>query len=88
MAEAKIVLTRAELDALVERAAEEGSKKALSAVGLHDEEAGKDVHELRGLLESWRAVKDTFLRTATKVLTTMFLGAIAGGVGVKLLLNK
>lgn len=88
MAEAKIVLSRAELDALVERAAEEGSKRALNAVGLHDEEAGEDVRELRGLLESWRAVKDTAIRTATKVVTTAILGAIAAGIGVKLFLNK
>jgi hypothetical protein len=85
MAEAKIALTRAELDALVERAAEEGSKKALHALGLHDEKAGADVRDLRGLLDAWRAVKDTAIRTATKVIITLIIGAIFAGLGLKFL---
>jgi Family of unknown function (DUF6127) len=34
-------MTELEIEALIERAAERGAKKALADVGLHDEEAGQ-----------------------------------------------
>ena len=74
-------LTKAEIEAMVARAAESGAKQALAAVGLHDEHAAADVRELRGVLEAWRSAKSTAINTAIKVITTAFLAAIAAGVG-------
>ena len=68
-----------ELRAMMEQAAELGAKKALHSVGLHDEEAGNDIHELRGLLDAWRSAKGTVLTTLVKAITTAVLGALALG---------
>lgn len=42
---------------IVEKAAEVGARKALAAVGLHDESAAGDVKDLRELLASMRSAK-------------------------------
>jgi hypothetical protein len=70
-------MTEIEIEALIERAAERGAKKALAGVGLHDEDAGRDVQELRGLLEAWRATRRTILQTITRVVTTAILTTLA-----------
>jgi hypothetical protein len=56
-------MTEPEIQALIERAVEAGARRALVNVGLHDEDAGKDVQELRGLLETWRDTKRTITQT-------------------------
>ena len=58
-----VTLTAVELELLMTKAAENGAKKALHDIGLHDEEAADDVRELRGLLESWRDTKSTAWKT-------------------------
>ena len=68
-----------EIEALIERAAERGARKALAQVGLQDEDAGRDVQELRGLLEAWRATRRTILQTVTRLVTTAILTALAAG---------
>jgi hypothetical protein len=68
-----------EIEALIERAAERGARKALAQVGLQDEDAGRDVQELRGLLEAWRAARRTMLQTVTRLITTAILTALAAG---------
>jgi 2-iminoacetate synthase ThiH len=70
-------MTEHEIEALIERAAERGARKALADVGLHDEDAGRDVQELRGLLEAWRATRRTILQTITRLVTTAILSALA-----------
>jgi 2-iminoacetate synthase ThiH len=70
-------MTELEIEAMIERAAERGAKKALAEVGLHDEDAGRDVQELRGLLEAWRATRRTILQTITRVVTTAILTTLA-----------
>lgn len=72
-------MTDHEIEALIERAAERGARKALANVGLHDEDAGRDVQELRGLLEAWRATRRTILQTITRLVTTAILSALAAG---------
>ena len=52
-------ITRSELKALILEAAEKGSDRALSRIGLHDENAVHDVKELRDLLEGWRQTKSS-----------------------------
>jgi hypothetical protein len=76
-------LTDYEIEALIERAAEKGAQKALHNLGLSDDGAQQDVAELRGLLEAWREVKGTALRTATGWLTVAVLSLLALGAGAK-----
>lgn len=68
-----------ELESILERAAEKGAQKALHSLGLQDDDAPQDVAELRSLLEAWRDVRKTMLRTATGMLTAFLLGALAIG---------
>lgn len=69
-----------ELKTMLREAAEWGAKRALADIGLHDAEAGDDVKELRGLLESWRQAKNTAWKTFVSWLTTGFLLVLMGGV--------
>ncbi|MEO0499273.1 MAG: DUF6127 family protein [Pseudomonadota bacterium] len=75
------------LRALVEEASDAGAARALRRVGLNDTSAGKDVEELRALLEAWRGAKRAAVRTAAiwvlrGVLILMLIGA-AWMAGVK-----
>jgi len=74
-------MTDAELTAMVEKAAEEGAKRALRSIGLQDETAMSDVRDLRSLLDAWRA-KKTVLTTIVKALVVAFLAAIGTGVAI------
>ena len=69
-----------ELKEMLREAAEWGAKRALADIGLHDDEAGDDVKELRGLLETWRDAKRTAFKTTVSWLTKGFLILIIGGV--------
>ena len=71
-----------EFKLMLEAAAEKGAKKALADVGLSDEEAIHDVHELRDLLDGWREVKKAVGQTVAKFLTTLVLAAIATALAV------
>ena len=49
---------------LVEAASEAGATRALNRIGLHDADAGKDIGELRQLVQGWRDAKTSALRAA------------------------
>ena len=70
--------------AALEKAAEEGAKKALASIGLHDEDAANDVRELRGLLEGFRDAKKAVLQTLYKAATAVVIGLLATGATFKL----
>jgi len=72
-------ITDEELKDMLREAAEWGAKRALADIGLHDDGAGTDVKELRGLLESWRDAKHTAFKTFVSWLTKGFLILIIGG---------
>lgn len=76
-------MTEQEIEALIERASERGAERALRNLGLHDDGAPADVAELRSLLDSWRDVRKTALKTATGWLTTAILTLLALGLGSK-----
>ena len=58
-----MVISEEKLEELLANAAEAGAKRALERLGLHDEDAAKDVHEMRSLLEAWRDVRRTAWHT-------------------------
>lgn len=74
-----IQLTEEQLQIVLKKAAHEGAQQALREIGLHDEEAGKDISDLRNLIEDWRDVRRTVTRTVAKWITMGILGAIALG---------
>ena len=70
-------MTDQELEELLDRAAKKGATEALHEIGLHDENAIHDIHELRGLLDSWRSTKRTVGNTITKFITVGILASLA-----------
>lgn len=64
---------------LIEKASERGAESALRKIGLHDENAGKDIQEVRSLLENWRDTKKTISQTIAKIITTSILTVMALG---------
>jgi hypothetical protein len=79
---AQLTLTEERLRTLLESAAQEGAKRALEQLGLHDDEAAVDVREMRSLLEAWRDVRRTAWHTLVQslvkgLLTIIVLGSAA-----------
>ena len=79
-----INLTPDELEAMLDRAARRGAKEALSAIGLHDTKAAKDINEMRDLLEAWRDTRKGIWTTVVKITTVGVLTFIAGAVWMTL----
>ncbi len=76
-------LTHEQLERMLERAAEAGARSALDRIGLHDEDAGHDMRELRGLLDAWRDAKRTATQTVVRTLTVALLGLLAAGAAIR-----
>lgn len=72
-------MIESDLKLLLEAAAEQGAKRALESVGLHDEHAGKDINDLRTLIDGWRQTKRAVAQTTIKWITMGILGALALG---------
>jgi hypothetical protein len=72
-------MTELELEAIIQRAAEAGAKKALRDVGLQDDDAVHDMREIRDLLDSWRSAKRTAANTLIKTFTLHLLRCLANG---------
>jgi hypothetical protein len=71
-------------EAALRRIIREEMKYALKEVGLHDEDAGDDVRELRSLLEDWKGIRKTIFQTVTKAGTLFVLGILAIGTWGKI----
>ena len=72
------------IEQMIARAAKQGAREALQSVGLHDENAGDDMKELRNLLDAWRSTKKTVWSQVVKAMTMAVLGAIAAGAFLQL----
>lgn len=80
-------LTDKQLEAMLERSAELGAQKALSKVGLSDDlDAAKDIHDLRQLIDGWRDIKSTAIKTMVRWVVLALLGCIS--IGVYMSINK
>ena len=73
-----------ELEAMLERAAEEGARRALSDVGLGGKDAVLTIHDMRSLLECISFVRRTAVQTAVHVITSAVLVALLAGIAMKL----
>ena len=68
---------------LLTLASEQGAKKALQKIGLEDENAGKDIHDLRILIDGYRTVKKTATKTIVQVVVIFTLGLMSMGAYMK-----
>jgi hypothetical protein len=78
-----VCLPRTEFESLLEQAACRGARKALKEVGLADEEAVHDIHDLRDLVSSIKAMQRTFLQTVVRWITIGALALLIAGVAAK-----
>ena len=81
---APINLTPEELEDMLDRAAKRGAQEALSALGLQDVDAQRDLHEMRSLLEAYRDTKKSIWSTAVRITTVALLSFIAASVWMQI----
>tara|TARA_B100000900_G_scaffold395684_1_gene394305 strand:+ start:189 stop:437 length:249 start_codon:yes stop_codon:yes gene_type:complete len=77
-------ITPEELEAMLDRAATRGAKVALRDVGLHDDDARKDITEMRNLLEAWRDTRRGVWSTIVKLSTVAIITFIAASVWMQI----
>ena len=75
-----IKLSPEELEEMLDNAARRGAKQALRSIGLLDDDAQRDIIEMRSLLEAWRDTRKSFWSTVVKLTTVALLTFIAGAV--------
>ena len=61
----------------------EEMKSVLKEVGLHDDDAGNDVRELRSLVSDWRGMKKVVWQTVARAGTMFVLGLLMLGAWAK-----
>ena len=76
MSDQMIQIPRDELETIMKEAAKEGAKAALAEVGLNDEDAGKDIKELRNLIDSWRSSKKSSAAQSLKWPQQAYLSSL------------
>lgn len=78
------MLTAEQLEEMLDRAAKRGACEALKEVGLHDDNARKDIQEMRSLLEAWRDTRRSVWLTIIKMSTVAVITFIAASVWMQL----
>jgi 2-iminoacetate synthase ThiH len=81
---ADVNLTPEELEAMLDRAAKRGASEALKSLGLNDDDAHKDLHEMRNLLEAYRDTKKSIWSTVVRISTVALLSFIAASVWMQI----
>jgi hypothetical protein len=71
------------LRALIEEASGVGAERALTALGLRDEHARRDMDDLRELLRAWRDAKRSATRAAVNWAVRILLALLVAGIAVK-----
>ena len=71
------------LRALIEESSGTGAERALAALGLRDENARRDMDELRELLRAWRDAKKSALSAAVGWIVRIGLALLVAGIAVK-----
>jgi hypothetical protein len=62
----------------------EEMKSVLKEIGLHDDDAGTDVRDLRSLITDWRGMKKTIWHTVARAGTMFVLGLLMLGAWNKI----
>ena len=71
------------LGLLIAEASYQGASRALERWGLHVHDAGRDIGELRALLDAWRDTKRTARRSMVRWLISTALAAMMVGAAIK-----
>jgi len=79
-----INLTPEELEDMLDRAARRGAREALKSLGLQDDDAHKDLLEMRTLLEAYRDTKKSIWQTVVRISTVALLSFVAASVWMQL----
>ena len=77
-------ITPEELEDMLDRAAKRGATAALREVGLHDDDARKDIQEMRSLLEAWRDTRKGVWSTIVKMSTVAVITFIAASLWMQI----
>jgi anti-sigma-K factor RskA len=72
------------LRALAEEASELGAERALKLLGLGDQQARRDMDELRELLQAWRDAKKSAWSAVVTWVVRIGLAALVAGMAVRL----
>lgn len=72
-----------DLEEMMQRAARNGATEALQRLGLTDDDAPRDMSELRGMLSAWRTARSELYKTTIHWLTIVGLTAIAAILGIR-----
>jgi len=72
------------LRGLVEEASEVGAERALAALGLKDEQARRDMAELRELLQAWRDAKKLAWKEVVAWAIRILLALLVLGMSIRL----
>lgn len=75
---------RVTLQAVIEEAAEAGAARALARLGLTDTQAGADIGELRQLVQGWRDVKKSALKSLIGWVVRTVVALLLVGIAFKL----
>ena len=78
------MLTAEQLEEMLDRAAKRGACEALKEVGLHDDDARKDIIEMRNLLETWRDTRRGVWSTIVKMSTVAVITFIAASLWMQI----
>ena len=70
--------------ALLRQIIREEMKSVLKEIGLHDDDAGNDVRDLRSLITDWRGMKKVVWQTVARAGTVFVLGLLMLGAWAKL----
>ncbi|MCW3798612.1 DUF6127 family protein [Sphingomonas sp. BN140010] len=70
--------------ALVEEASQSGAHRALASLGLDDDNARRDMDELRQLLSAWRDAKRSAWQAVVAWAVRIFLACVLIGLAVRL----
>ncbi|MCU0891078.1 MAG: DUF6127 family protein [Sandarakinorhabdus sp.] len=79
---------RVTLRAIAEEAAQAGADRALKRLGLMDEQAGHDITELRQLVQGWRDVKKSALKSLVGWVVRTGVALLLMGIAFKLGLGQ
>jgi hypothetical protein len=79
-----INISEEQLEVILDRAAKRGAKEALSELGLQDDQAQKDIHEMRSLLDAYRDTKKSIWTTFIKLATVAILSFVAASVWMQI----
>ncbi len=71
------------LRALIEEASGVGAERALAAIGLTDENARRDMDELRELLRAWRDAKKSAREAVVSWLVRIALALLVAGIALR-----